>query len=270
MECTNEQIAALLSDYFSGHLSTAETDTVRAHLATCQVCRESLQAMSLLAPNGIAGGRSHPSKNALAQFYRDRSGLTSEIAALLEKHVAGCRECAAELAILDDMERELRGSVSGVVHSERWIQTFVHRYGRYAAYAAAACLLISVGYRILTTEDRDGGRIQIYQLTESTRAGSRPVEIRREAGISNVVFDVQFYHLRAENDYSAALVDAHGQQVAAEVDRLDFPQVRRIHVHMRLIGVPVGEYQLVIRESKRGSTAQPSQTYYPFELLTAD
>jgi hypothetical protein len=223
--------------------------------------------MSLLAPNGVTGAKSHPAKGALAQFYRDRSNLTPEIAALMEKHVAGCRECAAELAILEEMERELRGSVSGTVHTQGRIQSLVHRYGRYVAYAAAACLLISVGYRVLTTEDRDGSQIQIYQLTESTRAGSRPVEIRHKLGESNVVFDVPFYHMRAENDYTAALLDSHGQEVAAAVVRLSFSQVGRIHVHMRLTDVPTGEYLLVIRESKRGSTSQPSQTYYPFQLL---
>lgn len=270
MECTSEQIAALLSDYFSGHLSTAEMDMVRAHLATCQVCRESLQTMSLLAPRGIAGAKPHPAKSALAQFYHDRSSLSPEIAALMEKHVAGCRECAAELAILDDMERELRGSVSGAGQAEGWIPSLVHRYGRYVAYTAAACLLISVGFRVLMTEDRLQDNPQVYQLAQSTRAGGRIVEIQRESGQQTAILEVSFYHARDEYDYSATLIDGKGNHVGADVGQLSFPASGRILIELRLTDLSAGDYQLMITETRRDLTGQPSQTYYPFRLVNGN
>lgn len=267
MECTDEQIGILLSDYFSGHLGSAESEMVRGHLAACQRCRELLQTMRILAPDGLSGQRSHPSKVVLAQYYHDRTRLTAEISALMERHLAECRDCAAELAILDDMERELRSTVArseptvGVIHS------LVSRYGRYVAYAAAACLLISVGFRVLVTEDREREQPQVYQLAESTRAGGQIVEIRRDRGPQGVVFEAPFYHARAENDYSATIIDGQGNRVDAKADRLSFPASGRIIAHVRLTDLPPGEYQLVITEMRRDRSGQPSQSYYPFRLV---
>lgn len=270
VECTNEQIGSLLSDYFSGHLSSAESETVRAHLATCPLCRESLQTMTILSPDGLSGQRSHPAKFVLAQYYHDRGRLNPVISALIEKHLAECRDCAAELGILDDMERELRSSVGRSEHTGGGIHSLVSRYGRYVAYSAAACLLISVGYRVLVTEDREREQPQVYQLTESTRAGGPIVEIRRDRGQPSVVLEVPFYHARDENDYSATVIDGPGNQVGVTVDRLIFPASGRILVHVRLTESPPGEYQLVIIESRRDLTGQPSQSYFPFRLVNGN
>lgn len=264
MECTDEQIGILLSDYFSGHLGSAESEMVRGHLAACQLCRESLQTMTILSPNGLSGQRSHPSKVVLAQYYHDRTRLTAEVSALMERHLAECRDCAAELAILNDMERELRSSVARPEHTGAKAQSLV---GRYVAYAAAACLLIAVGYRVLVTEDSQREQSRVYQLAESTRAGGQMVEIRRDGGSQDVVLEAPFYHARAEYDYTATIIDVRGRQVGAKTDRLSFPASGRILAHVRLTDLPPGEYQLVITESRRDRSGQPSQSHYPFRLV---
>lgn len=267
MECTNEQIGTLISDYFSGHLSPAESEVVREHLAECQLCRESLQTMTILAPNGSAGQLSHPSKAVLAQYYHDRARMSPAISELITIHLATCNDCAAELNILDDMERELRGSVARQEQTGGRLHSLVGRYGRYLAYAAAACLLISVGYRVLVTEDRQGEQPQVYQLAQSTRAGGRVVEIHRERGQQASMLEVSFYHARDEYDYSATLIDGKGNQVGADVGQPSFPAPGRILIELRLADLSAGDYQLMITESRRDLTGQPSQTYYPFRLI---
>lgn len=267
VECTDEQIAILLTDYFSGHLGAVESERVRGHLATCQLCSESLQSMAILAPHGLSGKRSHPSKVVLAQYYHDRTSLAPEISELVEKHLVACRDCAAELAILDDLERELRGSVARPDQTGASIHSLVGRYGRYVAYAAVACLLISVGYRVLLTEDREREQPPQYQLAEATRTGGQIVEIRREGGQQSAILEAPFYHARNENVYSATIIDGQGKQISVKVDRLSFPASGRILVHVRLTELPPGEYQLVITESRRNLSGQPSQSHYPFRLV---
>lgn len=270
MECTDEQIGTHLSDYFSGHLSSAESEMVRGHIAACQLCRESLQTMAILVPHGMSGHGSHPSKVVLAQYYHDRTRLTAEISALMERHLAECRDCAAELAILNDMERELRSSVTRPEQTGAKVHSLVGRYGRYLAYAAAASLLISVGYRVFVTEDREHEQPRVYQLAESTRASGQTIEIRRDSGTQNVVLEAPFYHARAEYDYSAVIIDGKGKQVGAKADRLSFPASGRILVHVRLTELSPGEYQLVITESRRDLSSQPSQSHFPFRLINGN
>lgn len=267
VECTDEKIGILISDYFSGHLNAAEAELVTGHLAVCQLCRESLQTMTMLAPDGSAGRLSHPSKSVLAQYHQGRQQLDPVMSTLLEQHLAKCRDCAAELTILDDMERELRASLTGREQDGGRIQSLVGRFGRYVAYAAAACLLLTVGYRVLVTEDRERDQSRVYQLSESTRSSGEIVEIRQDANAKSVVLEVTFYHARAENDYSATLTDAEGAPADAKVVRLSFPSPDQILVQAQISDLQPGEYQLVITESRRDRSAPPSQTFFPFRVV---
>lgn len=270
MECSNELIAALLSDYVSGHLASDEEDNVRAHIAECPVCRDSLRTIGLMTPQGNPALKSHPAKDVLSLYYHDRDQLAPLIAEMVHEHLSHCQECSAELAILDDMERELRGSVSGATTSQGQKSRLMSQYGRYVAYAAAACLLLMVGYRVMVTEDQSGSTSVTYRLSESVRSGSAVSEVRRTTATENLVFEVPFYHARDENDYSAHIADAQGQMQIANAERIEFPEKGMLSIRVPSAKLNDGDYQLIVRESKRGTAGEATQSYYPFRLSTHD
>lgn len=268
VECRNDEIASLLPDYFSGHLGNDNLRRVEAHLQECGVCRDSVKTMSLLAYSGDTGRASHPAKHVLALYYRNPSLLPDGIAERIAAHLAGCRDCAGEIAILEEMENELRRSVGGPVETESVIHRLTVRYGRWAAYAAAACLLAMVGFRVLVTEDTGGGSAPVYQLAEARRGDASPSAITRPAGAAALRFAVPFYHLRAENDYTVYITDAQGQTTQARAMKIDFPEPGRLLVRFDAEHIPDGDWQLVVKESRRGAAADSTVAYFPFRLST--
>lgn len=268
VECSNEQIAALLSDYFSGHLGSTDEERVQTHIVTCTVCRDSLRIMTLMASQGNAGRHSHPSKDTLGLYYHDRARLTPVIAEMVREHLARCKECSAELAILNDLECELRDSVSDTAHEGGKIGQLVSRYGRYVAYAAAACLLLMVGYRVMTTEDQMSPTSVTYRLSESVRSESTLPVVGRTTGTEIIVFEIPYYHARSENNYSVAVTDAQGRATIANASRVDFPQPGLLLVHLPSAALRDGEYRLVLKETKKGTSGDSTQAYFPFRLIS--
>lgn len=115
MNCPDNDIFLLLSDYFTGHLSKEDVQRVEAHLQECRTCRRSLRTIVLIAGREKVGSRSseqgHFSPQLLGRYYADPGSLDPRLLQKLESHLAVCDLCSTDMAFLQDSDIDLRAVI---------------------------------------------------------------------------------------------------------------------------------------------------------------
>ena len=105
-------LARLLPDYFTGHLSAEHGLAMERHLEFCRACQRSLELMGLLTRRGGDEGStdvtSHISAKLLVQYYQAPDTLDKAISECVEAHLRSCSACAYEMNFLTELERDLR------------------------------------------------------------------------------------------------------------------------------------------------------------------
>ncbi len=269
MACANEQLSSLLSDYFSGHLPPADLAQVEAHLKSCPECRESVRMMTLMSPAIDHGQQSHPAKSLLMQYYRNPDTLQDDLGILIRDHLATCRDCSAELEWLNQTETELVESLKTGQDGRDRIVPLVARYGRYVAYAAAACLLVMVGSRVMQDDQIQPTPQVIYRLHEAVRGTGDATEVRRTDGAKTLRFELPYYHNSDEYGYSVYILDSTTRSRRASASRIQFPQGGRLYAECRSAELPDGDYQVVVEEIARIAARDTTVTFFPFRLITS-
>jgi hypothetical protein len=87
-------------------LDEGERRRVETHVATCAACADLLRFASEIQGAVAAEAAVHPEAEALVRFAEDRAALDAGERARLAAHVAGCRRCAEEVAILGAVDRD--------------------------------------------------------------------------------------------------------------------------------------------------------------------
>lgn len=100
MNCKNT--SEVLPWLVNGSLADAERRAVEVHLRECESCRRELE--ETLAAGAIYAA--HPEARALVAY---AAGDAGESAELLERHLAGCPECAAELTLIRESRKRIEG-----------------------------------------------------------------------------------------------------------------------------------------------------------------
>jgi anti-sigma factor RsiW len=91
--------------YPTGTLAADEIRRVEDHAARCPDCAALLDFSSGLRDRLVALHASHPETENLVVFAEDPDAIDDRQRAQLEEHLAACPDCAAELAMLGEIDR---------------------------------------------------------------------------------------------------------------------------------------------------------------------
>jgi hypothetical protein len=138
------------------------------------------------------------------------------------------------------------------------------------AYAAAACLLVYFGYRVMITEDQPGPNELVIQLAETSRSQGPTLQVSRTKMARTLVFVIRYYHAPNEYEYSAQIIDQDSRHVMASPVDIAFPEAGVLRATVPSRKLADGEYQLVLRESRRADPGAFTETFYPFQLKSVD
>jgi len=138
--------------YRNRSLAAAELLRASQHIAECETCRAQIASQSELYAgveafrailDAEAADPSHLTYHEMAEYVDKQS--TGEDAAQVEKHVQECKSCAAELAQIEALRRDLEASGISPGWSDRlsslWREIFGWK-GAFVLAGAAACALL--------------------------------------------------------------------------------------------------------------------------------
>jgi len=175
---SEEQVAL----YRNRSLAAAELLRASQHLAECETCRARIASLGELYAgveafrailDAEAASPAHLTCHEIAA-YVDKQ-LTGEDAAQVEKHAQECRLCAAELAQIEAVKREIEAAEKSPGWFERisslWRETFAWK-GAFVLAGAAACTLV-----VLLVVRKP------IQETPTQQANARPAQSRPPAGV---------------------------------------------------------------------------------------
>src|SRR5262245_12637668 len=97
-----QHVTEILPWLLNGSLDAAERQAARAHLSRCGQCRQELQETAFAG----AVHQQHAPEGALVDYAFDRPSTDFD-RGLLERHLAECEQCAAELEMLEESRRLL-------------------------------------------------------------------------------------------------------------------------------------------------------------------
>src|SRR5262245_10708568 len=100
MDC--QHVTEILPWLLNGSLDAAERQAARAHLSRCRQCRQELQETAFAG----AVYQQHAPEEALVDYAFDRPSPDLD-RALIERHLAECEQCAAELEMIEESRRLL-------------------------------------------------------------------------------------------------------------------------------------------------------------------
>jgi anti-sigma factor RsiW len=95
-------VRELIAWYPAGDLSESERRRVDDHVKACASCADLLHMAAELRTELVAW---HPAPELLVQFVERREGLHSDERGRIATHLAACPECAAEVRILESLQR---------------------------------------------------------------------------------------------------------------------------------------------------------------------
>jgi len=206
MDC--DQVAELLPWLLNGTLDVAEEQQARAHLATCEICRQELdEAISVWPVFG-----QHVPVEALIDQALKRPTL-SPAPELIEEHLAKCQECAVRFKSAQKSVRWVReGTVEPWPPKIKWWEAWRRRLvdeampsgtrrpaigWQYAALAASFVALIAAGgwlwswrqARVWRTSSTEQQRATGERLTnleaDNQRARQSEAQLRRQQDETN-------------------------------------------------------------------------------------
>jgi hypothetical protein len=104
-EC--EEVQELIVWYPGNALNDEERQRVDKHSAGCSTCSELLKFSSHLKELALEEQSLHPAADILVSYVEGKSVLDSKQRAVVEGHLAICRECRKQAAILETVNRDL-------------------------------------------------------------------------------------------------------------------------------------------------------------------
>lgn len=151
MDCT--QIAEVLPWFLNGTLESSATDEIRAHLDTCERCRQQLDETRVAARIYSQ----HLPSAALVEYAFDRA--PGDIGRdLIERHLASCTACRDELDLVRTSRRALEEPASPVVAFQPRHPAAGIRIPTWLAAAAGVVLVAGVSAWLTATLLRSGDR----------------------------------------------------------------------------------------------------------------
>jgi len=99
----HRDVVPLLSDLLSNQVAEPQATEAWGHVASCAECRQAVTAMhevrAALARRGAEVFDAHPTSREIVEFALDDPGLTPEVRARVEGHLAECPACSEEVLI---------------------------------------------------------------------------------------------------------------------------------------------------------------------------
>jgi hypothetical protein len=279
-ECTDERIAIILADYWSGHLSEADRHAVEEHLKQCEPCRKSLKAMNLIAGVGIEDtGRedtNHISNELLTAYHSNPESLDASVIDRVHRHLQQCPACSHDLAFTADLEVALRESVSSrrspVAAVGLWDQVRALFLKPAVALPLLIILVILAG-RWFRPSHYDTGMhtasTSRIRLKESRRSGGESTRVYRDAGTNTLLLDLPYYASR-DATYNAIVFDSSGTATVPVGIGLRLGDNGTVSLHFDPRGMKDGDYNLMLMEISGGAPADTTRSYFPFHLITQD
>ena len=280
-ECTDEQIAAKLPDYWTGHLSGEERLAVEAHLPHCESCRKSLQTMDLIAGTGagrtVDKGSDHISQELLASYHARRDSLDSNTLDRVRQHLAACRDCSTDLEFIVSLEKELRTPIVKGIALRSPIAGFLeHLRGTLLRPVVALPVLILLVFLAvkwfrpqLPKETSETTVAAGILLKELRRSGGEPATVVRDRDAVVLRLDLPHYALPSEMEYSVLLSDPRDQRSLNARIGLRLGEKGIVHLTVDPRSLADGDYDLTLLEISRSTPQDTSSFVFPFKLVTA-
>lgn len=272
--CDNENMAAKLTDLFSGHLSEGEQAPLKVHLQQCEACQKTYGAMKLLA--GQPTGLEHPQSELLVKYYENKDSLTEAQCQEMKEHLSTCEACAYDYDFLRSMETELEQSVAMELNQpslmENILSTLTMPLKQPAvAYFLLALTLYPASQWLLqstdTTDTASATISQPFELRLTTRAGGELPEVLRSAETGLELLELPYYHLQSDYYYEFYLKETESGRDLPLERIADFETAGRIRLLTRLIDLPDGIYTLTLLEIDRATNADTTRSSFTFKLV---
>lgn len=152
---------------------------VRAHYPLCADCSREVSRFEELRRRLAAAERDgHPDEAELLAFDRAPVELTATRQAQIERHVADCRRCRNELAVLEAMmpvRLDVTAPASSTAEGLAARLRSFFRQGPVLATAGLAAVATIALVVVLATQDREGESTEVPRLAE--RSGDPPAPV---------------------------------------------------------------------------------------------
>ena len=99
------EIQELITWYPGGTLDEEESGRVEKHTAECPTCHDLMRFASEFKEVLQEQYSPHPAADALVCFAESRAALDPKQRSIIERHLAGCKECQEQVSILEEVER---------------------------------------------------------------------------------------------------------------------------------------------------------------------
>lgn len=153
--------------YPTGSLTADEKCLVEEHVAECDSCRNLLHFVREFSEDVAEAFSPHPGADMLVLFAEDRDALSPEERKRVETHIASCRECRAEIGMLEIVEIDAgsegdravsRGSGAGRIKGKKgagssWWEIFSRVVLSPAAAAAYIVMILVAAGLLLSRPD---------------------------------------------------------------------------------------------------------------------
>ncbi len=136
MADAHERFQAALAAHLAEVLPEEESAWMEAHAAECDACRDLLERVRARLSEA-SGESGHAPAALLSAWLRERDAFTPLERTLLERHLAGCEECRADLEEMAALARLPLPSAAAVRRPRRWLG-----YGGAGLVVAAAILVV--------------------------------------------------------------------------------------------------------------------------------
>jgi hypothetical protein len=276
VRCTDPTMAALMTDYQSGHLDAATRIAVEQHLRGCSECRETLELMRALSGKKLddtfpAGG--HPMWALLAAYYENPGGLDSSLHDRVAEHLKSCPECASDVEFMSDLERDLRASVrvsqQGVPLSAR-VHRFIRALMRPPVFAAAA-VIVAVGVTaiLFQAHKRPESIVPTIEIAAVMRGTNGLTSVERKPADRQAILVVPFGLRAQDRDYNFFVARTETLQPLSSLQQTEAKSPGTVALVFNHTGLPDGRYAVLIFEMSRTSPPDTARTIFPFQLNTS-
>jgi hypothetical protein len=277
VNCTDENLGALLADYYSGQLPPEAWLAVELHVAKCDACRKSLVVMMALGGGTAhASYRSgHVSPEQLVSHFRADQGEHSREHDTIRRHLDACELCRREYQFLIDLDAELEAAA--LADPARASRRFAWR--AFAARPVVAWAMVALfAYpalswlveRVRPAAEQSYAQIlgPVHRLYESRRGTDKRVEIARAADQLYLRLAVPMYALPDEMDYRFEFMRTKDKPPAQPQVIANFDTQGQIDLLVDASVLADGEYILSVLETERGTGAERAAKSYAFTLTT--